>query len=123
MLHIASNKQLQNIKAGIDYGTYSTAQPNAAAKNMMFTSVDNQQTCCEHAMNMFLGRAVLPWNKPKIVGFQDEHKDIPCRRMLTRPSRGGSLCCEHFFSNSRTSGSWLSRRLCRRTRSTVCTGL
>ncbi len=67
------------LKAGTDYGTYSAAQPDAAVKNMMFASVDSQQTCCEHAMNMFRGRAVLPRNEPKIVGFQDEHKGIPCR--------------------------------------------
>ncbi len=90
---------------------------------MMFASVDSQQTCCEHAMNMFGGRAVLPRNETKIVGFQDEHKGIPCRRMLVRPSRGGSFCHKHFFSNSRTSCSWLLRRLCRRTRSIVCTVL
>ncbi len=40
------------LKAGTDYGTYSAAQPDAAAKNMMFASVDSQQTCCEQAMNM-----------------------------------------------------------------------
>ncbi len=67
------------LKAGTDYGTYSAAQPDAAAKNMMFASLDSQQTCCEHAMKMFRGRAVLPRNKPKIAGFQDEHKGIPCR--------------------------------------------
>ncbi len=50
------------IKAGTDYGTYSAAQPDSAAKNMMFASVDSQQTCCEHATNMFQGRAVLPRN-------------------------------------------------------------
>ncbi len=83
-------------KAGTDYGTYSAAQPDAAAKNMMFASVDSQQTC-EHAMNMFRGRAVLLQNEPKIFGFQDEHKGIPCRRMLVRPSHGGSLCHKHFF--------------------------
>ncbi len=33
-----------NVKAGTDYGTYSGAQPDAAAKNMMFASVDSQQT-------------------------------------------------------------------------------
>ncbi len=112
-----------SVKAGTDYGTYSAAQPNAAAKNMMLASVDSQQTCCEHAMNMFRGRAVLPRNESKIVGFQDKHKGIPCRRMLVRPSRGGSLCHKHFFSNSPTSCSWLQRWLCRRTRSIVCTGL
>ncbi len=32
------------VKAGTDYGTYSAAQPDAAAKNMMFASVDSQQT-------------------------------------------------------------------------------
>ncbi len=96
-----------SIKAGTDYGTYSAAQPDAAAKNMMFTSVDSQQTFCEHAMNMFRGRAVLLWNEPKIVGFQDKHKGIPCCRMLVRPSCGGSLCHKHFFSNFRTSCSWL----------------
>ncbi len=111
------------IKAGTDYGTYSAAQPDAAAKNMMFASVDSQQICCEHAMNMFRSRAVLPRNEPKIVGFQDEPKGIPCCRMLVRPSRGGSLCHKHFFSNSRTSCSWLLRRLCRRTRLIVCTSL
>ncbi len=57
----------------------SAAQPHAAAKNMMFASVDNQQICYEHAMNMFRGRAVLPRNEPKIAGFLGEHKDIPCR--------------------------------------------
>ncbi len=77
------------LKAGTDYGTYSAAQPDAAVKNMMFASVDSQQTCCEHAMNMFRGRAVLPQNEPKIVGFQDKHKGIPCRRVLVQPSRGG----------------------------------
>ncbi len=117
-------KLVANFKAGTDYGTtYSMAQPDAAAKNMMFTSVDSQQTCCEYAMNMFRGRAILPWNEPKIVSFQDEHKGIPCHRMLVQPSRGGSLCYKHFFSNSRTSCLWLLRRLCRRTRSIVCTGL
>ncbi len=85
----------------MDYGTYSVAQPDAAAKNMMFTSVYSQQTCCEHAMNMFQGRAVLPRNEPKIVGFQDEHIGIPCPRMLVRPSRGGSLCHKHLFANFR----------------------
>ncbi len=42
----------ETLKAGTDYGTCSAAQPDAAAKNMMFTSVDSQQTCCEHAMNI-----------------------------------------------------------------------
>ncbi len=56
---------------------------------MMFANVDSQQTCCEYAMNMFRGRAVLPQNEPKIVGFQDKHKGIPCRRMLVQPSCGG----------------------------------
>ncbi len=111
------------VKASNDCGTYSAAQPDAAAKNMMFASVDSQQACCEHAMNMFRCRALLPQNEPKIVGFQDEHKGIPSRRMLVRPSRSGSLCHKHFFSNSRTSCSWLPWRLCRRTRSIVCTGL
>ncbi len=107
------------IKAGTDYGTCSAAQLDTAAKNMMFASVDSQQTCREHAMNMFRSRAVLPQNEPKIVGFQDEHKGIPCPRMLVRPSHGGSLCHKHFFANFRTSCSWL----CRRTRFLVCTGL
>ncbi len=31
-----------------DYGTYSAAQPDAAAKNIMFASVDSQQTCYEY---------------------------------------------------------------------------
>ncbi len=66
-----------NGKAGTDYGTYSVAQPDTAAKNMMFARVDSQQTCCEHAMNVFRGRAVLLRDKPKMVGFQDEHKGIP----------------------------------------------
>ncbi len=74
-------------------------------------------------MSMLRGTAVLPWNEPKIVGFQDEHKGIPCRRMLVRPSRGGSLCHKHFFTNFQTSCLWLLRRLCRRTRLIVCTGL
>ncbi len=87
-----------------------------------FASVDSQQTCCEHAMNMFQGRAVLLRNAPKIVGFQDEHKGIPCSRMLVRPRRGGSLCHKHFFANFRKSCSWLPRRLCRRTRFIACTG-
>ncbi len=52
-------------KAGTDYGTYSAAQLDTAAKNMMFPSVDSQQTCGEYAMNMFRGRAVLPQNEPK----------------------------------------------------------
>ncbi len=69
------------LKAGTDYGTYSAAQPDAAAKNMMFAGMYSQQTCCKHAMNMFRGRAVLPQNEPKIVGFQNEHKGIPCHRM------------------------------------------
>ncbi len=111
------------LKAGTDYGTYSAAQPDVAAKNMMFASVDSQQTCCKHAMNMFRGRAVLPRKEPKIVGFQDEHKGIPCPRILVWPSRIGSLCHKHFFANSRTSCSWLPWRLCRRTRFIVCTGL
>ncbi len=85
------------LKAGTDYGTCSVAQPDAAAKNMMLASMDSQQTCCEHAMNMFRGRAVLPQNEPKIVGFQDEHKGIPCRRMLVWPSCGSSLCHKNFF--------------------------
>ncbi len=72
---------------------------------------------------MFRGRAVLPRNEPKIVGFQDEHKGIPCPRMLIRPSHGGSLCHKHFFANFWTSCSWLPWRLCRRTRFIVCTGL
>ncbi len=110
-------------KAGTDYGTYFAAQPDAAAKNMMFASVDSQQTCCEHAMNIFRGRAVLLRNKPKIVGFQDEHKGIPCRRMLVWPSCGGRLCHKHFFSNFWTSCSWLPQRLRCRTRLIVCTGL
>ncbi len=112
-----------SIKAGTDYGTYSAAQPDAAAKNMMFASVDSQQTCCDHAMNMFRGKAVLPRNKPKIVGFQDKHKGIPCRRMLVWPSHGSSLCHKHFFSNFRTSCLWLLQRLCHRTCLIVCTGL
>ncbi len=66
------------LKASTGYGTCSAAQPHAAAKNMMFAGVDNQKTCYEHAMNMFRGRAVLPRNEPKIVGFLGEHKDIPC---------------------------------------------
>ncbi len=74
-------------------------------------------------MNMFRGRVLLLWNEPKIVGFQDEHKGIPCRRMLVWPSPSGSLCHKHFFSNSRTSCSWLPRQLYRRTRSIVCTSL
>ncbi len=107
---------LDCVKAGTDYGTYSTAQPEAAAKNMMFASVDSQQTCCEHAMNMFRDRAVLPRNDPKIVRIQDQHKDIPCRRMLVqpipchrmlvRPSWDGSLCHKHFFSNSQVGSRW-----------------
>ncbi len=109
--------------AGTDYGTYSAAQSDTAAKNMMFASVDSQQTCCEHVMNMFRGRTVLLRNELKIVGFQDEHIGVPCCRMLVRPSRSGSLCHKHFFSNFRTSCSWLPWRLCRRTRSIVCTGL
>ncbi len=88
---------LERVKAGTDYGTYSTAQPDAASKNMMFASVDSQQTCSEHAMNMFRGRAVLPRNEPKIVGFQDEHEGIPCPRMLVQPSRSGSLCHKNFL--------------------------
>ncbi len=32
----------KNLKAVTDYGTYSAAQPDAAAKNMMFASVDSQ---------------------------------------------------------------------------------
>ncbi len=68
----------EQLKAGTDYETYSAAQPDVAAKNMMFANVDSQQTCCEHAMSMFRGRAVLPQNEPKIVSFQDEHKGIPC---------------------------------------------
>ncbi len=99
------------------------AQSDAAAKNMTFASVDSQPTCCQHAMNMFRGRAVLPWNEPKIVGFQDEHKGISCPRMLVRPSRSGSLCHKHFCANFRTSCSWLPRQPCRRTRFIVCTGL
>ncbi len=53
-----SNELLKDsklLKVGTDYETYSTAQPDVAAKNMMFASVDSQQTCCEHAMNMFRG--------------------------------------------------------------------
>ncbi len=114
---------LWDVKAGTDYGTYSAAQPDAAAKNMMFACVDSQQICCKHAMNMFRGRAVLPRNEPKIVGFQDKRKGIPCRRMLVRPSCGGSLCHKHFFANFRTSCSWLPWRLCRRICLIVCTGL
>ncbi len=37
-----------SIKAGTDYGTYSAAQPDAAAKNMVFTSVDSQRICYEY---------------------------------------------------------------------------
>ncbi len=48
---------------------------------MMFASVDNQQTCYEHTMNIFRGRAVLPRDEPKIVGFLGKHKDIPCRNV------------------------------------------
>ncbi len=65
----------------------------------------------------------MPRNEPKIVGFQDEHKGIPGRRMLVRPRQGGSLCHKQFFTNFRTSCSWLPRSLCRRTRLIVCTGL
>ncbi len=79
------------------WNMFRGTQPDAAAKNMMFASVDSQQTCCEYAMNMFRGRAVWPRNEPKIVGFQDEHKGIPCPRMLVRPRRGGSLCQLAFF--------------------------
>ncbi len=114
---------MKNVKAGTDYGTYFVAQPDAAAKNMMFASVDSQQTRCKHTMNMFQGRVVLPRNEPKIVSFQDEHKGIPCHRMLVQLSHSGSLCHKHFFSNSQTSCSWLPRWLCRRTRSIVCTSL
>ncbi len=106
------------LKAGTDYGTYYAAQPDVAAKNMMFASVDSQQTCCEHAMNMLRGRAVLQRNEPKIVSFQDEHKGIPCPRMLVSPSCSGS-----FFANFRTSYLWLPWWLCCRTRFIVCTGL
>ncbi len=80
-------------------------------------------TVSKHAMNMFRGRAVLTQNEPKIIGFQDEHKGIPCHRILVRPSRGGSLCHKHFFSNFRTSCLWLPQRLCHRTRLIVCTSL
>ncbi len=38
------------VKAGTDYGTYSAAQPDAVAKNMMFISVDSQQTCYEYVL-------------------------------------------------------------------------
>ncbi len=37
-------------KAGTHYGTHSAAQPDAAAKNMMFASVDSQQTCYEYVL-------------------------------------------------------------------------
>ncbi len=37
-----------SLKVGTDYETYSTAQPDTAAKNMMFASVDSQRTCCEY---------------------------------------------------------------------------
>ncbi len=37
-----------HLKTGTDYGTYSAAQPDTAAKNMMFASVDSQQTCYEY---------------------------------------------------------------------------
>ncbi len=42
------SSQGTDIKAGTDYGAYSAAQPDAAAKNMMFASVDSQQTCYEY---------------------------------------------------------------------------
>ncbi len=71
-------EEIRYIKAGTDYGTYSAAQLHTAGKNMIFASVDSQQTCCEHAMNMFWGRAVLPQKERKIVSFLREHKDIPC---------------------------------------------
>ncbi len=115
-------KRIIFFKAGTDYGTYSVAQSDVVANNMMFASVDSQQTCCEHAMNMFRGRAVLPWNEPKFR-FSGRTQSIPCRRMLVQLSRGGSLSHKHFFSNSRTSCLWLPRRLCRRTRSIVCISL
>ncbi len=67
------------LKASTDYGICSAAQPHAAAKNMMFAGVDNQQTCYEHVINMFRGKAALLWNEPKIVGFLGKPKDIPCR--------------------------------------------
>ncbi len=51
--HVEVHSTIRYLKAGTDYGTYSAAQPDVAAKNMRFASVNSQQTCCEHAMNMF----------------------------------------------------------------------
>ncbi len=59
----------------------------------------------------------------KLSVFRTNTKGIPCYRILVRPSCSGSLCHKHFFANFRTSCSWLPRRLCRRTRFIVCTGL
>ncbi len=39
---ICDIKLFNILKAGTDYGTYSAAQPDAAAKNMLFASVDSQ---------------------------------------------------------------------------------
>ncbi len=82
-------------------------------------SANMLRTCYEYVPR----QSCIAAERTKIVGFQDEHKGIPCRTMLVWPSRGGSLCHKHFFSNSRTSCLWLPRRLCCRTRSIVCTGL
>ncbi len=35
-------------EVGTDCGTYSAALPDTAAKNMMFASMDSQQTCYEY---------------------------------------------------------------------------
>ncbi len=45
-------------------------------------------TVSEHAMNMFRGRALLPRNEPKIVGFQDEHRhSLPQNASSAQPRR------------------------------------
>ncbi len=41
-------KSAAGLQAGTDYGTYSEAQPDDAAKNIMFASMNSQQTCYEY---------------------------------------------------------------------------
>ncbi len=50
------------IKAGTDYKTCSVAQPDAEAKNMMFASVDSQQTCYEYVPRQSCIAAERPKN-------------------------------------------------------------
>ncbi len=110
---------LVTIKAGTDYGTYSAAQPEAAAKNMMFDSVDSQQTCYEYVPR----QSCITAERTKNCRFSGQTQRHSLPQNAGRPSHGSSLCHKHFFSNSRTSRSWLPRRLCRKTSSIVCTSL